>query len=76
MGSDKYKEIMLKAVEIHPYDSKSNLNAATIALEAGELAKAGEYLDRAGDSAEAVYTRLPPWAPTWPRKKQAKSTAS
>lgn len=57
VGSDKYKEIMLKAVEIHPYDSKSNLNAATIALEAGDLAKAGEYLDRAGDSAEAVYTR-------------------
>jgi len=57
VGSDKYKEIMLKAVEIHPYDSKSNLNAATIALQAGDLAKAGEYLDRAGDSAEAVYTR-------------------
>lgn len=56
-GSDKYKEIMLKAVEIHPFDQKSNLNAATIALQAGELAKAAEYLDRAGDSAEAIYTR-------------------
>lgn len=56
-GSDRYKEIMLKAVEIHPYDSKSNLNAATIALQAGDLAKAAEYLDRAGDSPEAVYTR-------------------
>ena len=56
-GSEQYKEIMLKAVEIHPYDSKSNLNAATIALQAGDLDKAGQYLDRAGDSAEAVYTR-------------------
>ena len=56
-GSDRYKEIMLKSVEIHPYDSKSNLNAATIALQAGDLAKAAEYLDRAGDSPEAVYTR-------------------
>lgn len=56
-GSEKYKEIMLKAVETHPYDSKSNLNAATIALQAGDMAKAGQYLDRAGDSAEATYTR-------------------
>ncbi len=56
-GSEKYNEIMLKAVEIHPYDSKSNLNAATIALRGGDLAKAGEYLDRAGDSPEAMYTR-------------------
>ncbi len=56
-GSDKYKEIMLKAVEIHPYDPKSNLNAATIAMQAGDLAKAAEYLDRAGDTPEAVYSR-------------------
>ena len=56
-GSDEYKEIMLKAVEIHPTDPKSNLNAATIAMQEGDLAKAAEYLDRAGDSAEAVYTR-------------------
>lgn len=56
-GSDKYKEIMMKAVEIHPYDQKSNLNAATIAMQAGDLTTAAEYLDRAGDSAEAIYSR-------------------
>ena len=57
VGSDKYNEIMLKAVEIHPYDSKSNLNAANIMMAAGRLDKASDYLDRAGDSPEAVYSR-------------------
>lgn len=56
-GSDTYKEIMLKAVGIHPTDAKSNLNAANIALQAGDFGKADQYLNRAGDSPEAQYTR-------------------
>ena len=57
VGSDKYKEIMRKAVEIHPNDPKSNLNAANIAMEEGNLKAAGAYLDRAGNSAEAAFSR-------------------
>lgn len=56
-GTAEYNAIMLKAVEIHPYDPQSNLNAATIAMQAGDLAAAANYLDRAGTSAEATYSR-------------------
>lgn len=56
-GSREYRDIMRTAVSVHPYDAKSNLNAATIAMQDGDLAGAARYLDRAGDSAEAVYSR-------------------
>lgn len=56
-GSREYREIMTMAVERHPYDPEANLNAATIAMQDGDLTGAARYLDRAGDSAEAVYSR-------------------
>lgn len=56
-GSREYREIMATAVERHPYDPEANLNAATIAMQDGDLTGAARYLDRAGDSAEAVYSR-------------------
>lgn len=56
-GSREYREIMTTAVERHPYDPEANLNAATIAMQDGDLTGAARYLDRAGDSAEAVYSR-------------------
>ena len=55
--SKEYRDIMQTAVKIHPNDSKANLNAATIALRDGDLQKAQQYLDKAGASAEAVYSR-------------------
>lgn len=56
-GSREYREIMTTVVERHPYDPEANLNAATIAMQDGDLTGAARYLDRAGDSAEAVYSR-------------------
>lgn len=56
-GSDRYNEIMLKAVEIHPNDPDANLNAATIALRRGDMDAAERFLAHAGSSPEAVYTR-------------------
>lgn len=57
VGSPEYKEIMRTAVSIHPYDAKSNLNAATIAMQEGDLQGAARHLDRAGDIPEATYSR-------------------
>lgn len=56
-GSEEYEAIMIKAVEIHPNDPQSNINAATIALRRGDIAAADRYLAHAGNSAEAAYTR-------------------
>lgn len=57
VGSDKYNEIMLKAVEIHPYDPETNLNAAAIAMRAGDRKSAERYLSHAGSLPEAIYMR-------------------
>lgn len=57
LGSPEYDEVMLKAVEIHPLDPQANVNAASIAMRRDDLDAAARYLDRAGDSPEALYTR-------------------
>lgn len=57
VGSDQYNEIMLKAVEIHPYDPESNINAAGIALSKEDFNAAERYLSHAGNSPAAVYMR-------------------
>lgn len=57
VGSADYENVYLKAVEIHKADIEANLNAANIALRHGDIAKATEYLNRAGDSPEATFTR-------------------
>ncbi len=57
LGSPEYDEVMLKAVEIHPLDPQANVNAASIAMRHDDLDAAARYLDRAGDSPEALYTR-------------------
>lgn len=56
-NSDEYKEIFEAAVRLFPEDETANLNAANVAMSRGELARAARYLDKAGDSAEAVYAR-------------------
>lgn len=55
--SPAWEEVFLKAVEIHPDDQKANLNAANIMIRHGQYNQAAEYLAKAGDSAEAVFTR-------------------
>lgn len=56
-GSDDYNEVFDTAVRLYPNDESANLNAANVAMEKGNLAAAAHYLDKAGDSAQAVYAR-------------------
>lgn len=56
-GSDAYNEIFETAVRLFPGEAVANLNAANAAMQRGDLAGAARYLDRAGDSPEAVYAR-------------------
>lgn len=54
--SPEFREVMEVAVRMYPDDPVANLNAATTAIDHGEYDKAREYLAKAGDSPEAVYT--------------------
>ena len=56
-GSDDYNDVFEMAVKMYPADAVANLNAANAAMQRGDLAKAGKYLEKSGDSAEAVYAR-------------------
>lgn len=55
--SPEYADVYTTAAAVHPFDPECNLNAATVALRTGRMADAERYLARAGDTAEAVYTR-------------------
>lgn len=56
-GSPEWREVMMTAVATHPADEKSNLNAANIAMAAGDLNAAAGYLARAGELPETIYAR-------------------
>lgn len=56
-GSDEFAEVFETAVRMYPADETANLNAANAAMRRGDNAGAARYLDKAGDSAEAVYAR-------------------
>ena len=56
-GSDVYNDIFETAVRMYPSEPVANLNAANAAMQRGDLTGAGRYLERAGESAEAVYAR-------------------
>lgn len=56
-GSDEYNEVFEIAVRMFPNDETANLNAANTAMGLGDLKNALRYLEKAGDSAEAVYAR-------------------
>ena len=56
-GSEGYEQALMKAVEIWPADAQANINAANIAIRRGDLVAAARYIDRGGESAEAIYTR-------------------
>lgn len=55
--SREYFEAFSLAAHLFPDDATANLNAANAAMGCGDLAAAGMYLDRAGDSAKALYSR-------------------
>jgi len=56
-GSEEFNDIFETAVRMFPHDEAANLNAGVSALQCGDLKRAARYLDRAGESAEAVYAR-------------------
>ena len=56
-GSDEYNEVFETAVRMYPNDETANLNAANSAMQRNDLASAQRFLDKAGDSTEAVYAR-------------------
>lgn len=57
VGSDEYNEVFETAVRMYPNDEIANLNAASSAMQRNDLANAEKYLAKAGNSAEATYTR-------------------
>ena len=56
-GSAEFNEVMEVAVRMYPSDETANLNAACTRLNAGDVDGAKPYLDKAGDSPQAVNAR-------------------
>ena len=56
-GSERFNEAIATALEFYPDDETANLNAATAAIRDGDFAKAGTYLEKAGNSPEAENAR-------------------
>ena len=56
-GTDEFTDVFQTAVRMFPNDETANLNAANAAIRRDEFGAARRYLDKAGDSAEAVYAR-------------------
>ena len=56
-GSEAYNEVWETAIRMYPSDPVANLNAANTAMIKGDYDRAMRYLDKAGDSAEALYGR-------------------
>ncbi len=56
-GTREFVEVFETAVRMYPNDNIANLNAANTAMKRGDMEAAIHYLDRAGDSVEAVYAR-------------------
>lgn len=57
LGTDEFTEVFETAVRMFPNDTVANLNAANAAIRRDDFGAARRYLDKAGDSAEAVYAR-------------------
>lgn len=56
-GTDRFTEVFETAVRMFPTDETANLNAANAAMRRGDNAGAKSYLDKAGNSPEAIYAR-------------------
>ena len=56
-GTDEFTEVFNTAVRMFPNDEIATLNAANAAIRRDDFGTARRYLDKAGDSAEAVYAR-------------------
>ena len=56
-GSEEYKHAYDVAVTMYPTDETANVNAAYVALDGGDLARAERYLGRAGSTPQAENAR-------------------
>jgi outer membrane protein OmpA-like peptidoglycan-associated protein len=56
-GSEDFNQVFEVAVHNYPNDPVANLNAANASLSEGNLSAARRYLAKAGDSAQAEYSR-------------------
>lgn len=56
-GTPAFNEVFATAAIIYPNDETANINAANAAMSVGDLNRASRYLDRAGDSALARYSK-------------------
>lgn len=56
-GTDEFTDVFETAVRMFPNDEVANLNAANAAIRRDDFGAARRYLDKAGNSAEAVYAR-------------------
>lgn len=56
-GSHEFNEVMETAVRMYPDDPTANINAACTRMEQGDLAGAKHYLDKAGNSPQALHAK-------------------
>lgn len=56
-GTEEFTEVFETAVRMFPADETANLNAANAAMRHGDNTGARRYLDKAGNSPEAIYAR-------------------
>lgn len=56
-GTPEFTDVFESAVRIFPNDTVANLNAANAAIRRDEFTRAQRYLEKAGDSPEAMYAR-------------------
>ncbi len=56
-GTPEFTEVFSTAVRMFPNDEIANLNAANAAIRQDDFAAAERYLQKAGNTAEAVYAR-------------------
>lgn len=56
-GTEAFNEVFDIAVKMFPNDEIANLNAANSAMQRGDLVSAAKYLNKAGNSNEALYAQ-------------------
>ncbi|GEM_PF-689661 len=56
IGSEEYNNIFETAVRLYSNDPVANLNAANVAISKGQMNAAFNYLQKAGDSPEAIHS--------------------
>lgn len=56
-GSPEFNDVMETAVRMFPNNETANLNAACTRMENGDLESAKRYLEKAGNSPEALHAR-------------------